>query len=100
MSWTFDHDLDGCEYACLCTQGGHERASGVPCWLESVINSNVAYAYSELVLSGFMRVVTHPRMFERPSSPEAGIAFAQQITMGGHAVCLASGGNHWDLFLQ
>jgi len=25
-------------------------------WLESVINSNTAYAYSELVLSGFVRV--------------------------------------------
>ncbi len=69
-------------------------------WLESVINSNIAYGYSELVLSGFMRVVTHPMIFENPSSTEAAIAFAQQIRMGEHAVCLAPGRNHWDLFLQ
>jgi len=69
-------------------------------WLESVINSNIAYGYSELVLSGFMRVVTHPRVFENPSSTEAAIAFAQQIITPEHAVCLAPGRNHWELFLQ
>jgi len=69
-------------------------------WLEAVINSNIAYGYSELVLSGFMRVVTHPRIFENPSSTEAAIAFAQQIRMGEHAICLAPGRNHWDLFVQ
>ena len=69
-------------------------------WLESVINSNAAYGYSELVLSGFIRVVTHPKVFEKPSSPEVAIAFAQQIRSAGQAVCLAPGRNHWDLFLQ
>jgi len=69
-------------------------------WLESVVNSNIAYGYSELVLSGFMRVVTHPKVFEKPSSPEVAIAFAQQIRSAGHAVCLAPGRGHWDLFLQ
>jgi len=33
-------------------------------WLESVINSPVNYGYSSLVLSGFLRVVTHPKVFE------------------------------------
>ena len=32
-------------------------------WLESVINSNTAYGFSELVLGGFIRVVTHPKLF-------------------------------------
>ncbi|MDX8380292.1 MAG: type II toxin-antitoxin system VapC family toxin [Gallionella sp.] len=69
-------------------------------WLESVVNSNIAYGYSELVLSGFMRVVSHPKVFEKPSSPEVAIAFAQQIRSAGHAVCLAPGRSHWELFLQ
>ena len=30
-------------------------------WLESVLASDQAYGMSELVLSGFVRVVTHPR---------------------------------------
>jgi len=69
-------------------------------WLESVINSNTAYGFSELVLSGFIRVVTHPKVFEKPSSLEVAIAFAQQFRSAEYAVCLAPGRNHWDLFLQ
>ena len=69
-------------------------------WLESVINSNVAYGYSELVLSGFIRVVTHPKVFEVPSSPDAAIAFAQQLRSADHAICIAPGKNHWDLFTK
>lgn len=69
-------------------------------WLESVINSNTAYGFSELVLSGFIRVVTHPKIFEKPSSLEAACAFAQQVRSAENAVCLAPGRNHWDLFLR
>ena len=69
-------------------------------WLESVINSSTAYGFSELVLSGFIRVVTHPRVFEMPSSLETAIAFAEQVRTAEHAVRLAPGRNHWRLFLQ
>lgn len=69
-------------------------------WLESVINSNTAYGFSELVLSGFIRVATHPRVFETPSSLEVAIAFAEQLRTAEHAVCLAPGRNHWPLFLK
>jgi toxin-antitoxin system PIN domain toxin len=69
-------------------------------WLESVLNSNQAFGFSELVLSGFIRVVTHPKIFEKPSSLDAAIAFTQQIRMSEKAVCLAPGKSHWDLFLH
>lgn len=65
-----------------------------------MVSSNTAYGFSELVLSGFIRVVTHPKVFEKPSSLEVACAFAQQIRSAEHAVCLASGSNHWDLFLR
>mgnify|MGYP005856934337 CR=1 FL=1 len=31
-------------------------------WLESVVNGDQSFGYSELVLSGFLRIVTHPRI--------------------------------------
>lgn len=37
-------------------------------WLESIINGNAAYVYSELVSSGFMLEVTPPKVFEMPST--------------------------------
>ena len=69
-------------------------------WLESIINGNAAYGYSELVLSGFLRVVTHPRIFEMPSALTSAVIFANQIREVPHAVCLAPGPMHWKIFLQ
>ncbi len=69
-------------------------------WLESVINGNAAYGYSELVLSGFLRVVTHPRVFEMPSALSSAVRFVNQIRDAPHAVCLAPGPMHWKIFLQ
>ena len=69
-------------------------------WLESIINGNAAYGYSELVLSGFLRVVTHPRVFEMPSALSSAVRFVNQIREAHHAVCLAPGPMHWKIFLQ
>ena len=68
-------------------------------WLESVINDTVSYGYSELVLSGFLRVVTHPRIFEAPSALSSAVRFASQVRESQNAVCLAPGPMHWKIFL-
>ena len=36
-------------------------------WLEAVLSSDAAYGVSDVALSGFIRVVTHPRIFDPPS---------------------------------
>jgi len=69
-------------------------------WLELIVNGHAAYGYSELVLSGFLRVVTHPRVFEVPSALSSAIRFVNQIRTSDHAVCLAPGPMHWKIFLQ
>ncbi|PTN11842.1 type II toxin-antitoxin system VapC family toxin [Nitrosomonas aestuarii] len=69
-------------------------------WLELIVNGNTAYGYSESVLSGFLRVVTHPRVFEMPSALPSAICFVNQIKASNHAVCLAPGPMHWKIFLQ
>ena len=69
-------------------------------WLEQIINSNTAYAFSELVLSGFIRVVTHKKIFELPSPLETAITFTEQIRGAQHAVSLSPGAKHWGLFLR
>ena len=69
-------------------------------WLESVINGNTKYGFSELVLSGFVRVVTHPKIFEVPSSLAQALTFANQIKSSCQAVCIAPGFKHWSFFLQ
>lgn len=69
-------------------------------WLESVINGHGAFGYSELVLSGFLRVVTHPKVFEIPSALSSAIRFTEQIRNVNNAVCLAPGSRHWTIFME
>lgn len=67
-------------------------------WLEDVVNSNSAYGYSELVLSGFLRVVTHPKIFEEPSSLKMALSFINQLRLQPNALCVSPGNLHWDIF--
>ena len=48
-------------------------------WLERVINDDAAFGLADLVLSGFMRVVTHPRVFNPPSSIDEALAFVTAL---------------------
>lgn len=67
-------------------------------WLEVVMNGDAAYSISDLVLSGFVRVVTHPKIFKRPSSIGEALAFAEQVRGQPNCVGLATGERHWDIF--
>jgi toxin-antitoxin system PIN domain toxin len=67
-------------------------------WLEDVVNSPHAYGVSDLVLSGFVRVVTHPRVFDPPSTLETALEFVEQVRSSPSCVVLAPGPRHWQIF--
>lgn len=67
-------------------------------WLESVLGSDEAYGISQLVLSGFVRIVTHPAVFSPPSSIEDALAFASEVMSPEHAVAMVPGPRHWEIF--
>lgn len=66
-------------------------------WLEALIQDDQAYGVAELVLSGFLRVVTHPRVFNPPSALADGLAFAQLLRGQPNAVLIAPGPRPWDI---
>ncbi|HEY7418794.1 MAG TPA: TA system VapC family ribonuclease toxin [Ktedonobacteraceae bacterium] len=55
------------------------------------------YGVSELVLSGFMRVVTHPKVFARPTSLAMALDFVNQSRSQPHAVPIRPGPRHWAI---
>ncbi|MCX7064830.1 MAG: type II toxin-antitoxin system VapC family toxin [Proteobacteria bacterium] len=67
-------------------------------WLEGVINSEAAYGLSDLVVSGFMRVVTHPRVFEVPSTLTDTSRFVMQLRDPPNRVSIGPGPHHWEIF--
>jgi toxin-antitoxin system PIN domain toxin len=69
-------------------------------WLEDVVEADGAYAMSDLVLSGFIRVVTHPRIFREPSSLDDALAFAEQLLDQPNCVLAQPGPRHWDIFVR
>jgi hypothetical protein len=68
-------------------------------WLENVMGEGSAYGVSDLVLSGCLRILTHPRIFGPPTPLEVAVAFVRQVRENGHAVPITPGPRHWGIFL-
>lgn len=69
-------------------------------WLEQCLGSDQAYGMAEAVLAGFLRVVTHPRIFAPPSPLETALRFASELRSQPNCVLLAPGPRHWEVFVR
>ena len=69
-------------------------------WLESVVNSDIAYGLSDLVLSGFLRIVTHPRVFKEPTPLETALRVVAEVRDRPNCVSVAPGERHWEVFAR
>lgn len=69
-------------------------------WLEDLINGDEAYGMADLVLSGFIRVVTHPRVFNPPSAMDIALTFADRVRGQPNWVPIAPGARHWEIFAR
>jgi len=67
-------------------------------WLEATINGEERYGVSELVLSGFVRITTHPKVFASPSPLMAALEFAEQVREQPGAMLIEPGERHWSIF--
>lgn len=67
-------------------------------WLDRLVNADEAYGLFDLVLSGFMRIVTNPRIFVGPTSTNQALAFTDAIRNRSNCASLAPGPRHWDVF--
>ena len=68
-------------------------------WLEDLVNGDHAYGIAGLVASGFLRVVTHPRVFVEPSSLEEALDFVGGIRSGPGFIPVDPGPRHWEIFV-
>ncbi len=69
-------------------------------WFEALVGSDEAYGVSDIVLSGFVRVVTNPRIFKTPASLELALAFVNAFRGRPNAVMIAPGARHWGIFTR
>jgi toxin-antitoxin system PIN domain toxin len=73
----------------------HEPCRAV---VEDAVANPAAFGVSSLVLSGFLRVVTHRHVFRTPSSLVDAIEFLDILTGVPQAVPITPGPRHWDIF--
>ena len=62
------------------------------------MSADQAYGIADLVLSGFMRVVTHPRVFKQPTPLPQAAAFCAALRARPNASLLSPGPRHWQIF--
>ena len=69
-------------------------------WLNTLVSSHEAYAVSDHVLSGFLRIATHPRVFDPPTPLARALTFAEAYRDRPNAVFVTPGARHWGVFTQ
>jgi toxin-antitoxin system PIN domain toxin len=67
-------------------------------WLEDALSGPEPFGIAELVLSGFLRIVTHPRVFKRPTPLREALAFCNVVRSRPNATPIAPGPRHWEIY--
>jgi hypothetical protein len=67
-------------------------------WLDSARAGEEPVAVSDVVLSGFVRVVTHPRVFVDPTPIDAALSFCRAVRESPSTIPLVPGRRHWSIF--
>ena len=69
-------------------------------YLESQINGGESFALTRFILSGFLRIVTHPNVFTPPTPLNEALLFANQLARHPQAVFLEPSEEQWSVFQQ
>ncbi len=69
-------------------------------WLTAVLSGEAAFGMAELALSGFLRIVTHPRIFREPTPMAVALGFAEDVRARPNCVPVSAGARHWEIFTR
>jgi uncharacterized protein len=67
-------------------------------WLDAAMAAGRSLAVTNEVLAAHIRVVTHPRIFEKPSPPRAAVGFAQALLNAPMTRVIVPSSRHWSIF--
>ena len=90
-------DVNVLVYAHRADTDGHTRYLD---WLTAALNSDAPYGMSDQVLSGFLQVVTHPRIFRDPTPLDAALTFVSEVRDRPNCVLVTPGPRHWEIFTR
>src|SRR5262249_34250278 len=66
----------------------------------TLVEAPEPFAVAEIVLAGFLQIVTNPKIF-RPATPmQTALAFCRKLVEWPRAVFVMPSRTHWDLFVK
>jgi uncharacterized protein len=75
----------------------HDEHDLVRSWLEDEVNSDSPFALADTAVAGFLRIVTNPRIYERPTKLSTALSFVDGLVEQPTCVAVAAGPNHWPI---
>lgn len=72
----------------------HERSRA---FLEETVNGTEAVGVSDAILVGAVRVLTHPRVFSSPATPQEAVAAVRGLVDHANVHVLSTTSSQWDL---
>lgn len=67
-------------------------------WLTALATGPEPFALSEVVLQGFIRIVTNPKIYKPPSTLAQAFAFIDALIARPQCVMLRPLGRHWSIY--
>ncbi|MBT9583117.1 type II toxin-antitoxin system VapC family toxin [bacterium] len=68
-------------------------------WLQQCLDSSETLALTDFALSGFLRIVTHPKVFHPATPWERARHFVESLRQARMCIRVGPGDFHWDIFL-
>jgi hypothetical protein len=69
-------------------------------WVDGMVNGNQPFALSVLVLVGFVRIVTNPRIYQEPTPTSVALAAMDSMLVRPNCRLCLPGARHWPLVSQ
>ncbi len=69
-------------------------------WLNRCLAGSQSFALSDIVLSGFLRIVTHPKIFHPATPWERARHFVEALRNAPTSVRILPSDRHWNIFMN
>jgi len=77
-----------------------ERHAEYRTWLEHTLDEGEACAVSDSILSGCLRILTHPKVFLPPTPLAKALTYVRQLREHPNVTVLVPGRRHWAIFIE
>lgn len=74
------------------------RTADYRAWLEVAANGTEPFGLSSMVASGFLRIMTHPKVLTTPIATDVALDLLDELRAAPAVVPMEPGRQHWSIF--